>query len=40
MTSINTLLLCVAVEEPRRRAAFPDLIKITAASTVTFGLAS
>ena len=40
ITSIKILLLCSAEEDPRNKAALPDLIKITAASTVTFGLAS
>ncbi|CAB4861805.1 unannotated protein [freshwater metagenome] len=38
--SIRILLLFAADAEPRNSAAFPDLISITAASTVTFGLAS
>ena len=40
ITSTNTLLLSDAVADPRSNAAFPDLIKITAASTVTLGRAS
>ncbi|CAB4871426.1 unannotated protein [freshwater metagenome] len=40
ITLTNTSLLFAAVDEPRNNAALPALIKITAASTVTFGLAS
>ena len=40
ITSTSTLLLAAAVDDPRSRAAFPDINKITAASTVTFGRAS
>ena len=40
MTSTKIALLEAALEDPRSSAAFPDINKITAASTVTFGRAS
>ena len=40
MTLTKISLLLRAVDEPRKSAAFPDISKITAASTVTFGRAS
>ena len=40
ITSSKIALLLAAVDEPRNRAALPDINKITAASTVTFGRAS
>ena len=40
ITSSKIALLIAAVDDPRNNAALPDINKITAASTVTFGRAS